>query len=184
MEAEDYSWRLDRPQMWDRAIRHFTIDEGADIVVVHHPHIIQGLEMYDGKLIAHSLGNFIFDLNYPETYPSMILNAEADESGFTAFSIDPVYIDDYLTVPAKGDLGNYILDYIAMRSKELNTFVHVDNDNQRAYVIIDSLAMPSSIVDYNAWIDNYKPFDLNGESYFHSDPIPLTKPGSLSLIHI
>ena len=182
MEAEDYSWRLDRPQMWDRAIRHFTIDEGADIVVVHHPHIIQGLEMYDGKLIAHSLGNFIFDLNYPETYPSMILNAEANESGFTAFSIDPVYIDDYLTVPAKGDLGNYILDYIAMRSKELSTFVHVDNDNQRAYVIIDSLAMPSSIVDYNAWIDNYKPFDLNGESYFHSDPIPLTKPGSLSQI--
>ena len=85
-------------------------------------------------------------------------------------------------MPAKGDLGNYILDYIAMRSKELNTFVHVDNDNQRAYVIIDSLAMPSSIVDYNAWIDNYKPFDLNGESYFHSDPIPLTKPGSLSQI--
>ena len=141
MEAEDYSWRLDRPQMWDRAIRHFAIDEGADIVIVHHPHIIQGVELYDGKLIAHSLGNFIFDLNYPETYPSMILNGEADESGFIAFSIDPVYIDDYLTLPAKGELGNYILDYISMRSKELNTYVHVDTDNQRAYVIVDSLSL-------------------------------------------
>ena len=61
MEAEDYSPRLDRPQMWDRAIRQFAIDEGADAVIVHHPHIIQGLEIYNGKMIAHSLGNFIFE---------------------------------------------------------------------------------------------------------------------------
>ena len=150
MEAEDYSWRLDRPQMWDRAIRQFSIDEVDDIVIVHNPHIIKGVEIYNGKLIAHSLGNFIFDLNYPETYPSMILNAEADESGFTAFSIDPVYIDDYLTLPAEGELGNYILDYISMRSKELNTYVHVDTDNQRAYIITDSLMMPYDIIDHNA----------------------------------
>ena len=182
MEAEDYSWRLDRPQMWDRAIRHFAIDEGADIVIVHHPHIIQGVEVYDGKLIAHSLGNFIFDLNYPETYPSMILNGEADESGFIAFSIDPVYIDDYLTLPAKGELGNYILDYISMRSKELNTYVHVDTDNQRAYVIVDSLSMPHDIIDQSVWIENYKPVDLNGEDYFQSEPIPLAKAGSISKI--
>ena len=182
MEAEDYSWRLDRPQMWDRAIRHFAIDEGADIVIVHHPHIIQGVEVYNGKLIAHSLGNFIFDLNYPETYPSMILNGEADESGFIAFSIDPVYIDDYLTLPAKGELGNYILDYISMRSKELNTYVHVDTDNQRAYVIVDSLSMPHDIIDQSVWIENYKPVDLNGEDYFESEPIPLAKAGSISKI--
>ena len=50
-EIDDYSWRLDRPKMWDRAIRHFAIDEGADLVVVHHPHIIQGVEIYNDKLI-------------------------------------------------------------------------------------------------------------------------------------
>ena len=33
LEAEDYSWRLDRPQMWDRAIRQFAVDEGADAVL-------------------------------------------------------------------------------------------------------------------------------------------------------
>ena len=67
--------------MWDRAIRHFAIDEGADLVIVHHPHIIQGVEVYNNKLIAHSLGNFIFDLNYPETYPSMILNVDVNQNG-------------------------------------------------------------------------------------------------------
>ena len=31
-EIDDYSWRLDRPKLWDRAIRHVAIDEGADLV--------------------------------------------------------------------------------------------------------------------------------------------------------
>ena len=65
----------------------FANDEGADLVVVHHPHIIQGVEIYNNKLIAHSLGNFIFDLNYPETYPSMILNADVNQNGFIDYTI-------------------------------------------------------------------------------------------------
>ncbi|MBI65966.1 MAG: hypothetical protein CMG64_06710 [Candidatus Marinimicrobia bacterium] len=182
LEIEDYSWRLDRPQMWDRAIRHFAIDEGADIVIVHHPHIIQGIELYNGKIIAHSLGNFIFDLNYPETYPSMILNSHADESGFTEFYIDPVYIDDYIPVPAKGELGNYILDYIGMRSKELETYIHVDTDNNRAHVIMDSSIMLSQSISYNALALNYKPVINNEVAYLQTEPMSIPKAGSLSKI--
>ena len=37
------------------------VDAGAQIVVGHHPHTLQGVELYKGGLIAHSLGNFIFD---------------------------------------------------------------------------------------------------------------------------
>ena len=182
LEAEDYSWRLDRPQMWDRAIRHFAIDEGADLVVVHHPHIIQGLEIYDGKLIAHSLGNFIFDLNYPETYPSMILNASADETGFTSYTITPLYIDDYLTKPAVGELGNYILDYIAMRSRELDTYLHVNTDNKNAIVIIDPEENDNAHNDYDIRVSNSKPVIIDGQEYFKSEPIQLPKAGSLSKI--
>ena len=69
-----------------------------------------------------------------------------------------------------------------MRSKELNTYVHVDTDNQRAYVIVDSLSMPHDIIDQSVWIENYKPVDLNGEGYFQSEPIPLAKAGSISKI--
>lgn len=181
-EIDDYSWRLDRPKMWDRAIRHFAIDEGADLVIVHHPHIIQGVEVYQGKLIAHSLGNFIFDLNYPETYPSMILNSEADESGFIDFVIDPVYIDDYLTVPAKGELGNQILDHIAKLSKELNTYLHIDKDNQRAYVIMDTSLISVETIQYNAWVMNSKSIIFNEEEYFQSEPISLSDAGSVSKI--
>ena len=36
------------------------IDAGADLVVGHHPHYVQGIEAYHGKLIFYSLGNFVF----------------------------------------------------------------------------------------------------------------------------
>ncbi|MEK7453039.1 MAG: CapA family protein [Patescibacteria group bacterium] len=37
------------------------IDAGADIIIGHHPHVVQGIEIYKGKVIFFSLGNFIFD---------------------------------------------------------------------------------------------------------------------------
>ena len=56
------------------------LDLGADVLINHHPHVLQGFESYDGKLIAHSLGNFIFDLYYPETMPTMVLTLEIDKT--------------------------------------------------------------------------------------------------------
>lgn len=40
---------------------HLMIDSGADIVIGHHPHVVQPIEVYNGGLVAYSLGNFIFD---------------------------------------------------------------------------------------------------------------------------
>lgn len=37
------------------------IDQGADVVIAHHPHVLQGYELYKGKYIVYSLGNFYFD---------------------------------------------------------------------------------------------------------------------------
>ena len=53
------------PEWKDRY--HELIDLGADVIIAHHPHVIQGLEEYKGKLIAYSLGNFYFD--YPANHP-------------------------------------------------------------------------------------------------------------------
>lgn len=179
-EEEDYSRRLDQPQMWDRAIRHFAIDEGADLVIVHHPHIIQGVEIYNGKLIAHSLGNFIFDLNYPETYPSMILNSKSNETGFYEYFITPLYIDDYLTMPASGELANYILNDIAYKSRKLNTYLHVNTDSKLAHVIMDTTTMISNNLNYNKLIINRGLSLINGIELYESIPIKLSEAGSLS----
>lgn len=42
---------------------HAAIDAGADLVVGHHPHIVQKMEFYRGKPICYSLGNFVFSVN-------------------------------------------------------------------------------------------------------------------------
>ena len=40
---------------------HAFIDAGADLVIGHHPHVVESFEVYNGKLIFYSLGNFVFD---------------------------------------------------------------------------------------------------------------------------
>lgn len=56
--------RLEYVEPADRQHAHRMIDAGADIIIGHHPHIIQQIETYKGKKIIYSLGNFIF----PQTY--------------------------------------------------------------------------------------------------------------------
>ena len=177
LKAEDYSPRINVPHLWDRAIRHFALDNGADLVIVHHPHKIQGLEVHNGKLIAHSLGNFVFDLDYPETYPSMILNAAIDHNGFSAYTITPIYIDDYIPVPARAELGLYILDYLAYRSKELGTYLFVDRANIQGVVHLDTLEMERNDISCRIPAEL---FENNGMMV--STPLRLPRNGSIALL--
>ncbi|MBN1542109.1 CapA family protein, partial [candidate division KSB1 bacterium] len=52
------------PSAKQRATARHLIDSGADIVIGHHPHVLQGMESYCGKPIFYSLGNFVFDLDW------------------------------------------------------------------------------------------------------------------------
>lgn len=177
-QDEEYNYRNDIPHQWDREIRHTAIDSGADLVVVHHPHIIQGLELYQGKVIAHSLGNFVFDLDYPECMNSMILYVDANENGFYNHHVRPVYVDNYIPKPATGQLGLYILDYIAMKSRELDTVVIVDKQENKAWVPLE----PENLnpIEY--------PFEINltcdrwQNDLQSTKPIKLPRYGSLSSI--
>lgn len=178
-EDEDYTPRIDIPHMWDIEIRHHMIDSGADLVICHHPHIIQGIEVYNGKVIAHSLGNFAFDLSYLETFPSMIFNASIDENGFDSFSISPVFIDDYIPKTATGALGRHILDYIKMRSKELNTYLTVDDEELTAHVILDTLSM---IIENQEYSEDLTFIDNGNE--FVSQIIHLPQWGNISSIDV
>ena len=51
-----------RQETWSRS----AVDHGADLVIGHHPHVTQQIEEYNGKYIAYSLGNFIFDQYFSE----------------------------------------------------------------------------------------------------------------------
>lgn len=62
----NFHWGLEKeyvPNDIQKTLAHLAIDEGADLVVGHHPHVLQGIERYKGKYIAYSLGNFSFGGN-------------------------------------------------------------------------------------------------------------------------
>ena len=48
------------PNKIQQEIGRFAIDNGADIIIGHHPHVLQGIEEYKGKKIIYSLGNFVY----------------------------------------------------------------------------------------------------------------------------
>ena len=81
---------------------HAAIDAGADLVVGHHPHVLQGFEWYKGHLIAYSLGNFVFDQDFLSTFPSVILRTIFEGNRMIDARIIPLTIDRYQPVPVVG----------------------------------------------------------------------------------
>ncbi len=61
-----FHWGEERayvPNSTQKSLGRFTIDSGADLVLGHHPHVVQGIEEYNNKFIVYSLGNFMFGGN-------------------------------------------------------------------------------------------------------------------------
>ena len=61
-----FHWGTEKSNIPDdiqKTLAHLAIDQGADLVVGHHPHVLQGIEKYQGKNIVYSLGNFCFGGN-------------------------------------------------------------------------------------------------------------------------
>jgi poly-gamma-glutamate capsule biosynthesis protein CapA/YwtB (metallophosphatase superfamily) len=56
-----YGWEYRKANPYQAAFAKAAIDAGAELVIGHHPHVIQRVERYKGKLILYSLGNFVFD---------------------------------------------------------------------------------------------------------------------------
>lgn len=78
-------------------LAYSSIDNGADIIIGHHPHVIQDIEIYNNKLIAYSLGNAIFDQYFSEeTMKGMLLLVQVNKKGIVShtkkiFSLNKEY---------------------------------------------------------------------------------------------
>lgn len=113
-------------------LAHAAIDAGADLVLGHHPHVLQGIEQYKGKNIVYSLGNFCFGGNmYPSDMDTMIFQqtftlkgGKLQEDNVT--NIIPCSIssaedyNNYQPTPAAGEKETEILNKITQRSQGLS----------------------------------------------------------------
>jgi poly-gamma-glutamate capsule biosynthesis protein CapA/YwtB (metallophosphatase superfamily) len=98
--------RKDRPVKEQVDLAHTYIDEGADLVVASHPHVLQGFEQYKGKWIAYSLGNFIFTTNeVPATWESMILEASCTKERTCELHMIPIMTKWAQPIRMVEDLG-------------------------------------------------------------------------------
>ncbi len=125
------------PRPWQKEMARQFIDAGADAVVGHHPHVVQGIEKYRGKWIAYSLGNFAFGGNsvarHPETFILQLrfrsLNGQTQPVGLSIIPClttssecrrkDGALENNYQPKPAFGATADKIAQIVLQRSASL-----------------------------------------------------------------
>jgi poly-gamma-glutamate synthesis protein (capsule biosynthesis protein) len=125
----EYASRPRDPQV---KLAHAAVDAGADLVLGHHPHVIQGLQLVSVKntngarraLIVYSLGNFVFDspgMLGQRPLESFILRCTLSRKGLEMIEILPVSIEAYRPRPAEDIKAKTIMERLSLLSAELNT---------------------------------------------------------------
>ena len=173
------------PDSSQTTLGRIAIDEGADLVCGHHPHVLQGIETYKGKNIVYSLGNFCFGGNsspsdmdtmiYQQTFTIDADGVKKDNvTNIIPCSISSAAYDgynNYQPTPAEGDEATRILGKINERSSwistaEGSTFTakyNSNNDSQSSSA--DTSASDSDIVDMNSSASDDTDAETYDESY-------------------
>lgn len=118
-------------EIWDSQVEfaHNLLDNGVDVILGHHAHQFQGIELYKGKPIFYSLGNFIFDQNDPENQEAFIMNMEFEDNVLVSLEGIPVRtINKMQVVPQKGENAKNILEREIALCKELDTKCTIKED--------------------------------------------------------
>lgn len=125
--------RDDYPEDYQKKLGKKCIDWGADLVLGCHPHVLQGIEVYNGKFIVYSMGNFCFGGNRnPKDKETMIfrqtftfidgVKQEDQQAGVIPCLISSVMSrNDYCPTPAEGDDFTSILERINTLSEPFGT---------------------------------------------------------------
>ncbi|MEF9952890.1 MAG: CapA family protein, partial [Clostridium sp.] len=124
--------RAEKPNKDQLTLGRHAVDSGADLVLGHHPHVIQGIENYNGKNIVYSLSNFSFGGNSnPKDKDSFIY-----KQGFTFDKNKKlVKIEEYKAVPIRISSVDYKNDYSP-----------VILDGSEASRVLDKLNYRSSLI--------------------------------------
>lgn len=120
----NFHWGIEKehvPQTEQIHFAHKTIRYGADLIVGHHPHVLQGIEKYRNGLIAYSLGNFIFGGNSRKHEKTAVLQIQIDTHSkkITSYKMLPVQVDYWQPRLLSGFQKQALLDSLAQYSSFL-----------------------------------------------------------------
>ena len=83
---------VQEPRDYQRDFAKKAIDAGADVVFGHHPHILQGIEIYKNKLIAYSLGNFVFGTYNQKAKHSVVMRVIFEGNSVKRIELLPINV--------------------------------------------------------------------------------------------
>ncbi len=110
-----------KPHARQKEFAHKVIDSGADLVIGHHPHILQGIEVYKEKIILYSLGNFVFDNSGKLQNQSLIFSCVFQNGQLKNPQLIPVKINNTRPEMADEKTQNEIFSYLDTLSSAFNT---------------------------------------------------------------
>ncbi len=114
----------DHPDPDQVEFAHGLVDAGADLVVGHHPHVLQGIERYGNGVIAYSLGNLLFGGNSRSTYSTGLLEVDLRNDS-TAVTFIPVRVENWKLEVPDSALGSTILGEMQhLSSRFQNSIFH------------------------------------------------------------
>jgi poly-gamma-glutamate capsule biosynthesis protein CapA/YwtB (metallophosphatase superfamily) len=120
------------PNPYQIEMAHHLIDLGADLVLGHHPHVLQGMELYKGKLIAYSLGNYIFGSLSENAHTSMILRVMLDMNGLLIARAVPIHVYNavvnFQPKVLKGEAKQQVIKELQTLSQTLNGGKNIIDD--------------------------------------------------------
>ena len=111
-----------------RELAHLAVNCGADLILGHHPHVIQGFEIYNGKLIVYSLGNFVFNPGAPQCNYTILAHITMDAGGFRRAVIYPALIGGGRPAIMTGTEAAIWLRQVAGLSAAMGTPFTVDGE--------------------------------------------------------
>jgi hypothetical protein len=108
----------EEPNFKQTNLARLAIDQGADVVVGYHPDVIQGAEIYKGRPIAYSVGDFVFETNQPIADQDSAMLKVALRQDQIKVEFVPVRVQDSLPKTLTGPEGEAVLKKIEQASQQ------------------------------------------------------------------
>lgn len=131
-----FHWSAEKremPKEYQTEFAHLAIDAGADLVLGHHPHVLQGLEIYKNRLIAYSLGNYVFGSYSKHSVDSVILKTYLRNDGLLNAQLIPINVNnrqvEFQPRVLSGEAKAAVIEKLQKLSRPLNNSHNIISDS-------------------------------------------------------
>lgn len=121
--------KADTPDVWQVQLAHQIVDAGADAVIGHHPHVLQGIEKYKSGVIVYSMGNFVFGGNSRSSYTTGLFEIRLKDHD-AEYRFIPVKIENWRAMELTGSAGDSVIQQVQELSRIFPESIFTSKENK------------------------------------------------------